>query len=117
MPNVPDRDDSFFQMLGDILRETSPVMRCCVLAGLGVGVGAALWIIVPMVSTGAATAVYRGRGRRFDVAIGGLIFCGGALGGIVAGLVVGVVIELILEHLFGIKFEAPGKKKRNRRRY
>src|SRR6516225_6737441 len=71
--NVPDRDDSFWQMVGDIVRETSPVMRCCFLTGLGIGVGAAIWFIVPMVSTKAVTAAYGLRGRRLDIAFGALI--------------------------------------------
>ena len=117
MRNVPDRDDSFWQMVGDIVRETSPVMRCCFLTGLGIGVGAAIWFIVPMVSTKAVTAAYGLRGRRLDIAFGALIFLGCVVAGMVVGLVAGAVIETILEHLFGIKFEAPGTKKRKRRRY
>jgi hypothetical protein len=115
---MPDREDSFWQMVGDIVRETSPVMRCCVLLGLGVGAGGAIWVVVQMLSAGAVTRAYGGRGRtRLDAAFGGLIVLGGALGGLIAGLVVGVVIELILEHLFGIKFNVPGVKRRKKRRY
>jgi hypothetical protein len=114
---VPEREDSFWQMVGDIVRETSPVIRCCVLIGIGVGVGGAVWIIVKMVSSGAITTVYGGRGRRLDAAFGGLIFFGDVLGGLFAGLVVGVVIELMLEHLFGITFDVPGTRKRKKRRY
>lgn len=116
MSQLPDRDDSFFQMVGDILRETSPVIACCVLLGLGVGLGGAVWVVAKMVSAGATTAAYGGRGRGLDLRIGALIVVGGALGGLIAGLAIGVVIELILEHLFGIKFDAPGKRKRTKRR-
>jgi hypothetical protein len=112
---VPDREDSFWQMVGDITRETSPVMRSCVLLGLGAGAGGAIWFIVKAVSLFSADGVVMA--PRYPVFTLGLFFVGGAIGGMILGLVVGVVIELILEHLFGIKFDVPGAKRRKKGRY
>jgi hypothetical protein len=114
---MPDREDSFWQMVGDIVRETSPIMRCCVLLGLGAGMSGAIWVIVKVMMSLGADVVYFA--PRFDspALLLGLIFFGGVLGGMVLGLVVGVVIELILEHLLGIKFDVPGVKKRKKRKY
>jgi len=115
MHNVPDREDSFWQMLADIVRETSPIMGCCILLGLGAGIGGAVMILYPIVND-PAMATIGTRRRTMPVGLIGLLLVGGAFLGILLGLALGVVFELILEHLFGIKFDVPGKKKRKKRR-
>jgi uncharacterized BrkB/YihY/UPF0761 family membrane protein len=114
---MPDHKDSFWQMVGDIVRETSPVVRSCVLLGLCTGVGGAIWLMVKVIAAAATDVVDIGPLVIDPRAPGlwlGLIFFLGVLSGMIVGLVVGVVIELILEHLFGIKFDIPEAKRRKK---
>jgi hypothetical protein len=107
------REDGFFAMLDDMLREMSPVMRRCTLIGLGLGVGGVvLYLLVPF--AGAKPIDYY-----LFTYDGGLfllfLLVAGIVGGLIGGLFLGVIVEFFLNKVFGVKFDDPDSKRKKRK--
>ena len=95
------------ELLGDLWRELSPVVRICLFGGMVIGFFAALYFTLGIpAEEGQSWLVLRTEARVLFVLLCVLTFAG-AFG----GLVLGVTVELV----FGIEHPPDGKKGRRRR--
>ena|SRR5579883_2716537 len=95
------------ELLGDLWRELSPVVRVCLFGGMGVGFFTALYLTLGIPpEQGQSWLVLRAEARVLFVMLCVLTFAGAF-----AGLVLGVTVELVL----GIEDRTDGGKRRGRR--